>query len=89
VVGALPMMVMRSHTTDSFWPLSHNPLAKYNHRDRKDSDLDLPRSRRPSAPLTQSLTPPCRGRRITAMFPLGMKQPAIASGVRVADTRRS
>jgi patatin-like phospholipase/acyl hydrolase len=39
---ALLMMVMRNHTTDSPWPLSNNPRAKYNQRDRKDCNLDLP-----------------------------------------------
>jgi patatin-like phospholipase/acyl hydrolase len=38
----LLMMVMRNHTTDSPWPLSNNPLAKYNQRNRKDRNLDLP-----------------------------------------------
>jgi patatin-like phospholipase/acyl hydrolase len=38
----LLMMVMRNHTTDSPWPVSNNPLAKYNQRDRKDCNLNLP-----------------------------------------------
>jgi patatin-like phospholipase/acyl hydrolase len=38
----LLMMVMRNHTTDSPWPLSNNPLAKYNQRHRNDCNLDLP-----------------------------------------------
>jgi patatin-like phospholipase/acyl hydrolase len=38
----LLMMVMRNHTTDSPWPVSNNPLAKYNQRDRADCNLDLP-----------------------------------------------
>ena len=38
----LLMMVLRNHTTDSPWPISNNPLAKYNHRDRKDCNLALP-----------------------------------------------
>ncbi len=36
------MMVMRNHTTDSPWPVWNNPAAKYNQRDRKDCNLDLP-----------------------------------------------
>jgi predicted acylesterase/phospholipase RssA len=36
------MMVLRNHTTDSPWPVSNNPLAKYNRRDRKDCNLGLP-----------------------------------------------
>jgi patatin-like phospholipase/acyl hydrolase len=36
----LLMMVLRNATTDSPWPLSNNPRAKYN--DRKPSNLDLP-----------------------------------------------
>jgi patatin-like phospholipase/acyl hydrolase len=36
------MMVMRNATTDSPWPLSNNPLAKYNGRNRSDCNLDLP-----------------------------------------------
>ncbi|HEY8609818.1 MAG TPA: patatin-like phospholipase family protein, partial [Roseomonas sp.] len=38
----LLMMVMRNHTTDSPWPVSNNPFAKYNDRARKDCNLDLP-----------------------------------------------
>ena len=38
----LLMMVMRNHTTDSPWPVSNNPLAKYNDRRRLDCNLDLP-----------------------------------------------
>lgn len=38
----LLMMVMRNHSTDSPWPVSNHPLAKYNQRDRKDCNLDLP-----------------------------------------------
>jgi hypothetical protein len=33
---------MRNHTTDSPWPVSNNPLAKYNQRDRADCNLNLP-----------------------------------------------
>lgn len=36
------MMVMRNATTDSPWPISNNPFAKYNQRDRKDCNLDIP-----------------------------------------------
>lgn len=38
----LLMMVMRNATTDSPWPLSNNPGAKYNQPDRKDCNLKLP-----------------------------------------------
>jgi hypothetical protein len=38
----LLMMVMRNVTTDSPWPLSNNPFAKYNQKDRKDCNLNLP-----------------------------------------------
>jgi patatin-like phospholipase/acyl hydrolase len=38
----LLMMVMRNHTTDSPWPVSNNPNAKYNQRDRGDCNLNLP-----------------------------------------------
>lgn len=36
------MMVMRNATTDSPWPVSNNPFAKYNQRDRPDCNLLLP-----------------------------------------------
>jgi patatin-like phospholipase/acyl hydrolase len=41
------MMVMRNATTDSPWPLSNNPFAKYNHPKRRedphyDCNLDFP-----------------------------------------------
>lgn len=36
------MMVMRNHTTDSPWPLTNNPGAKYNQRSRPDCNLELP-----------------------------------------------
>ncbi len=36
------MMVMRNATTDSPWPVSNNPFAKYNARARADCNLDLP-----------------------------------------------
>ena len=38
----LLMMVMRNSTTDSPWPVSNNPAAKYNSRERDDCNLDLP-----------------------------------------------
>jgi len=38
----LLMMVLRNHSTDSPWPISNNPSAKYNARDRKDCNLSLP-----------------------------------------------
>lgn len=36
------MMVMRNHTTDSPWPISNNPVAKYNDKERNDCNLNLP-----------------------------------------------
>lgn len=36
------MMVMRNATTDSPWPLSNNPFAKYNDRALTDCNLELP-----------------------------------------------
>jgi len=36
------MLVMRNATTDSPWPLSNNPDAKYNDRRRPDCNLNLP-----------------------------------------------
>ena len=41
-LGTVLMMVMRNATTDSPWPLSNNPLAKYNYRNRSDCNLNLP-----------------------------------------------
>jgi patatin-like phospholipase/acyl hydrolase len=38
----LLMMVMRNHTTDSPWPVTNNPYAKYNARERVDCNMDLP-----------------------------------------------
>jgi uncharacterized protein len=38
----LLMMVMRNVSTDSPWPVSNNPFAKYNQRDRKDCNLNIP-----------------------------------------------
>ena len=39
---SLLMMVMRNHTTDSPWPISNNPKARYNDRSRADCNLHLP-----------------------------------------------
>jgi patatin-like phospholipase/acyl hydrolase len=44
---SLLLMVMRNATTDSPWPISNNPFAKYNQPERKnephcDCNLDLP-----------------------------------------------
>ncbi|WP_295421752.1 patatin-like phospholipase family protein [Sulfurovum sp.] len=36
------MLMMRNHTTDSPWAVSNNPYAKYNQKDRKDCNLNLP-----------------------------------------------
>ena len=38
----LLMLVMRNATTDSPWPLSNNPHAKYNDPNQADSNLNLP-----------------------------------------------
>ncbi|MDZ4830468.1 MAG: patatin-like phospholipase family protein, partial [Phycisphaerae bacterium] len=38
----LLMMVLRNATTDSPWPLSNNPQAKYNNQGRDDCNLGLP-----------------------------------------------
>lgn len=38
----LLMMVMRNATTDSPWPVSNNPRAKYNQPERPDCNLRLP-----------------------------------------------
>jgi predicted acylesterase/phospholipase RssA len=38
----LLLVMMRNVTTDSPWPLTNNPLAKYNDRKRDDCNLDLP-----------------------------------------------
>ena len=38
----LLMMVLRNATTDSPWPLTNNPFAKYNNRSRIDCNLQLP-----------------------------------------------
>jgi len=41
-VQCLLMVVLRNATTDSPWPVSNNPCAKYNDRNRADCNLDLP-----------------------------------------------
>jgi patatin-like phospholipase/acyl hydrolase len=38
----LLMMVMRNATTDSPWPISNNPYAKFNDRSLPDCNLELP-----------------------------------------------
>jgi uncharacterized protein len=38
----LLLVVTRNVTTDSPWPVSSNPLAKYNRPDRKDCNLKIP-----------------------------------------------
>ena len=38
----LLMVVLRNATTDSPWPVSNNPYAKYNDKDRPDCNLELP-----------------------------------------------
>ena len=38
----LLMIVLRNATTDSPWPLSNNPLAKYNEATRADCNANLP-----------------------------------------------
>jgi uncharacterized protein len=39
----LLMMVLRNATTDSPWPLTYNPRAKYNDPTRTGCNLNLPR----------------------------------------------
>jgi hypothetical protein len=41
-INTLLMMVMRNATTDSPWPVSNNPYAKFNDRSLPDCNLDLP-----------------------------------------------
>ncbi|MFC1536777.1 patatin-like phospholipase family protein [Pseudomonadota bacterium] len=36
------MMVMRNASTDSPWPVSNNPFAKYSNRNRDDCNLNIP-----------------------------------------------
>jgi Patatin-like phospholipase len=38
----LLLVVTRNVTTDSSWPISSNPLAKYNNPSRRDSNLKIP-----------------------------------------------
>jgi hypothetical protein len=38
----LLLLVMRNASTDSPWPISNNPAAKYNDRGLEDCNLDLP-----------------------------------------------
>ncbi|MFK7992566.1 MAG: patatin-like phospholipase family protein [Granulosicoccus sp.] len=38
----LLMLVMRNATTDSPWPMSNNPFAKYNDKTRKHKNTDIP-----------------------------------------------
>jgi len=38
----LLLLILRNATTDSPWPLSNNPYAKYNQLDRSDCNLHLP-----------------------------------------------
>lgn len=38
----LLLLILRNATTDSPWPLSNNPTAKYNQPTRTDSNLNLP-----------------------------------------------
>jgi predicted acylesterase/phospholipase RssA len=41
-IGTVLMMVMRNASTDSPWPVSNNPNAKYNDRKRDDCNLNIP-----------------------------------------------
>ena len=38
----LLLIIMRNATTDSPWPVSNNPSAKYNDRQRSNCNLDIP-----------------------------------------------
>jgi uncharacterized protein len=42
MVRTLLMIMLRNATTDSPWPVSNNPSAKYNQRDLPSSNLKLP-----------------------------------------------
>ena len=42
LIRTLLLVVMRNASTDSPWPVSNNPRAKYNSRSRDDCNLDLP-----------------------------------------------
>jgi hypothetical protein len=41
-IESLLLLIMRNATTDSPWPLSNNPYAKYNDTARDDNNLNLP-----------------------------------------------
>jgi len=41
-IRTLLMMVLRNATTDSPWPVSNNPHARYNERSRENCHLELP-----------------------------------------------
>lgn len=41
-IRTLLMIVMQNHSTDSPWPISNNPFAKYSDLSRKDSNCKLP-----------------------------------------------
>ena len=41
-IKTLLLLVMRNATTDSPWPVSNNPYAKYNDPDHPDCNLNLP-----------------------------------------------
>lgn len=41
-IESLVLLVMRNATTDSPWPISNNPFAKYNDPARADCNLQLP-----------------------------------------------
>lgn len=38
----LLMAVVRNHSTGSAWPVTNNPLAKYNNREHRECNLDIP-----------------------------------------------
>jgi hypothetical protein len=38
----LLLVVVRNHTTGSAWPLTNNPLAKYNNREHAECNLNIP-----------------------------------------------
>lgn len=41
-IQTLLLMIMRNATTDSPWPISNNPRAKFNQRNRPDCNLHFP-----------------------------------------------
>ncbi len=41
-IRSVLMMVMRNASTDSPWPVSNNPFAKYNDPEREDCNLNIP-----------------------------------------------